>query len=266
MKYSKNFLSNLALGLLSILSLQVSAQKKKDKNAVWFKEIPASVTFQWDGNYQGTTPCEDCDGIQTVIQLNTDNTYKLIAKYIGKGDSVYQEKGIVLWKKEGNYIVMLKDGFTANDSSFALLSKDRLTLLDQNGKRIGGVAGPYYILKKDAAGIAGKYWQLRELNGKAINLSSKDKHPFLYVNPDNNSFAGNGGCNTLMGRYELGTGIKITFSNIASTMNACADMDIENDYRLALESTDHFAIRGEYLILENALNQPQAKLQIQYFK
>ncbi|OYU94458.1 MAG: hypothetical protein CFE21_15735 [Bacteroidetes bacterium B1(2017)] len=251
---------------LSLLSLCVSAQKKKDKNAVWFEKPAVAPTFQWDGNYKGTTPCPDCDGIQTVLQIFPDNTYKLITKWIGKGDDVFEEKGKFLWKKEGNYIVMLKDGFTSADSSFALLSKDRLTLLDQNCKRIGGVAGPYYILTRDAGGLSDKYWKLTELNGKTINPGTGAKTPFLYINPKDNSFAGNGACNTLMGRYELGAGNKIGFGSIANTMMACPDMDIETAFKLALESTDHYFIRGDYLILENALNQQQAKLQIQYLK
>ena len=259
---------SVLMALLLLVSIQQSlfAQKKKvDKKAIWFEAPPIAPAFVWEGNYKGTTPCSDCDGIQVVIQLRKDQTYKTISKYLGAGNEVYEVEGKFFWKKEGNYIAMVS-GLNPTDTSFALLSKDKLTLLDQKGKRVTGTDAAFYILTKEAVGLSGKYWQLLELNGKPIQIPAGGKDPFLLLAAGNNSFSGHGGCNTLMGNYELSAGNKLTFAGIASTMMACPANELEESFRLALESTDHYNINGNYLIFENSMRQVQAKFKIVFIK
>jgi heat shock protein HslJ len=251
---------------LGICIKPVLAQKnKKDKNAIWFSVPAATVVFDWVGTYKGTIPCADCQGVQIVLQLHKDNTYKQITKFVGKGDEVFTEEGSFLWKKEGAYIVLLPTNHPL-DSCFGLLAKDKLTILDNNGKRIGGANAAFYILTKDNMLITGKYWQLVELNGKPLPEPKGNKEPFIYLGPTNNSFNAHGGCNTLMGTYELGANNHLGFAGLVSTMMACPAMDTEEAIKLALESTDHFVLRDDYLILENALKQPLAKFIIVYLR
>lgn len=249
-----------------LIGISAQAQKKKvDKKAIWLTAPPVAPTFVWDGIYKGTTPCPDCDGIQVVIQLFKDQTYKTTSKYLGAGNEVYSVEGKFFWKKEGNYIAMVS-GLNPNDTSFALLSKDKLTLLDKNGKRVGGPEAQFYILTKDVLGLSGRYWQFIEINGKPVEIPNGGKEPFLYLAPNNGSFSGHGGCNTLMGNYSLGEGNKLNFGGIASTMMACPASELEEAVRLALESTERYVLKGEYLLLENANRQLQAKLKIVFLK
>ncbi|MCF8255442.1 MAG: copper resistance protein NlpE N-terminal domain-containing protein [Bacteroidia bacterium] len=250
--------SIIALSALLLFSISAFAQKKKDKNALWIEEN-TTITFAWEGSYQGTIPCADCDGIQTLIELQKGNTYKMKSKFIGKDAQVFEDEGRFLWKKEGNYFVMVSNA-NPNDSIFALLSKDRLTLLDKKGKRITGSQAIFYILNKENISLMGKYWKLIELNGKPIPTTPKlNKEPFIRLTAESSSFSGSGGCNTLMGKFEQMGGNKLNFGGIATTMMACENMETEDQFRLALESTDHFVIKGDNLIFQNVLNQGQAK-------
>jgi len=47
--------------------------------------------------YTGKLPCADCDGVQTTLTLQGNQTYELHSLYIDKGDP-FTEKGT--WRKE----------------------------------------------------------------------------------------------------------------------------------------------------------------------
>ena len=45
----------------------------------------SETSLDWDGVYVGTTPCANCEGIETELTLGKDKTFVLKTKYIGKG-------------------------------------------------------------------------------------------------------------------------------------------------------------------------------------
>jgi uncharacterized lipoprotein NlpE involved in copper resistance len=56
---------------------------------------PAHVarnSLDWAGSYRGLLPCADCDGIETVVRLENDGTYRLQLKYRGRSDEVFTEQ------------------------------------------------------------------------------------------------------------------------------------------------------------------------------
>jgi len=57
------------------------------------------TVLDWDGTYQGVIRCADCEGIQLVIKLNTDLTYSLQMKYLGKDGKVFESSGTLKWNK-----------------------------------------------------------------------------------------------------------------------------------------------------------------------
>jgi len=45
----------------------------------------SETSLDWDGVYVGTTPCANCEGIETELSLGKDKTFVLKTKYVGKG-------------------------------------------------------------------------------------------------------------------------------------------------------------------------------------
>ncbi|QPC83898.1 META domain-containing protein [Phototrophicus methaneseepsis] len=66
-----------------------------------------------------------------------------------------------------------------------------------------------------------------------------------------NQVSGNGGCNSYGGQYRI-DGDMITFSEVISTLMACADADItqqEQDYLSALQATTQYAVAEDQLTI-----------------
>ena len=93
------------------------------------------------GEYKGVMPCADCDGIETLISLHPDNTYKYSSKYLNKSDDVFVREG--KWKLDGNIVTL--DGV---DYKFKL-GHQILSQLDLSGNDITGDISRYYVLTKN---------------------------------------------------------------------------------------------------------------------
>ena len=65
--------------------------------------------LDWEGVYQGTLPCADCEGIKTVITLLKDNSYKRATTYLGKSDKDIHESGTFSWDASGGIITLKGD-------------------------------------------------------------------------------------------------------------------------------------------------------------
>jgi heat shock protein HslJ len=261
---NKNILQVAILFAVFILNLRpVLAQMKKDKHNPWLPKAPGGAK-EIDGIYLGAVPCDDCEGILTMIKLTRDNKFVIQTKYQGKSSDIYDDKGKVFWHKDGFTLMLLSE---TDDSSFIKIADNKLILLDREGKMITGSQASKYILKKEKINITEKYWKLQELNGKPLTaVAGREKDPFILLKAAGNSFSGNGGCNTLLGKYEFGDNNKIAFSGLVTTMMACPDLETEQALRDALESTDHYVISGDILRLEDANKRLTAKFICIYFK
>ena len=109
----------------------------------------AENALDWVGVYEGTTPCADCEGIKTTLELNTDNTYLLSQTYLGKYEDdpkEFGENGSFTWKDNGSVIV-LKSG----DKTIQFkVEENQVRMLDLQGDVIEGELADMYILKKTA--------------------------------------------------------------------------------------------------------------------
>lgn len=110
-------------------------------------EDTSQNALDWDGVYAGTLPCADCDGIETSIELNNDNTYNIREVYVGKSDGVVEEHGNFTWHEHGTKIVLVN----TQDSRFNrifLVGENLLYALDEQGKMIEGEQADSYVLHK----------------------------------------------------------------------------------------------------------------------
>lgn len=125
-------------------------------------------------------------------------------------------------------------------------------------------------VKKEPEGITEKYWKLIEINGQpVVPDESVKREAFIILKDEGNLVNGNGGCNTLSGTYEIDrTTNRIKFSQMASTMMACLNMEIENQLKRTLEMADNYSLSadGKYLSLNRARMAPLARFELVYLK
>ena len=240
----------------------------------------AQISLDYMGYYSGVTPCADCKGIETSISLEDDKNYVLKTKYLGKKDAkVNEQRGLYTWNDAGNTITL--EGIENGPTKY-FVGENTLTQLDLEGNRIEGNLAPLYVLKKSEApnvtqnttssnataaktesksyAITGTKWQLVELNGKPVeNKNKSTKEMFLQLNAENR-YAAFAGCNNMMGGYELKEdALRIKFTKGASTLMACTDMTIEQEFAEMIEKVDNYSLNGENMSLNKARMAPLAR-------
>ena len=111
--------------------------------------------------------------------------------------------------------------------------------------------------------ITEKYWKLIEINGKQVEATTS-REAFITLKNENQRVNGNGGCNTLNGTYEITPGNRIKFSQMATTMMACLNMEIEEGLKKALEMADNYSLSedGKFLSLNRARMAPLARFEL----
>ena len=162
-----------ACGVLLIFSCNNNTVKGTAKTGV--DQHTSANSLDWNGVYKRTVPCADCEGIATELTLNSDNTYTLKTKYLGKDSSVQEEKGNLSWNKEGNLITLANLKGKPNQY---WVGENGVTQLDLNGNKITGALAEKYGLtkqlsnmdaeKKSNAELVETYWKLTELMGKPV--------------------------------------------------------------------------------------------------
>lgn len=105
------------------------------------------------------------------------------------------------------------------------------------------------------------YWKLTRLNGKPVTAAFKQREPHLVLHSVEMRLAGSGGCNRLMGRYQL-DGKKISFGQIAMTRMACpAGMQQEKEFVDTLARIRSWQISGQHLDLFAEAGTPVARFE-----
>lgn len=102
-------------------------------------------------------------------------------------------------------------------------------------------------------------WRLVELMGKPV--AADERFPFIHLHAKEGRISGFGGCNSIGGAYELKAGNRVRFTNMASTMMACPDMELEQEFFKVLNMADNFACDGKTLFLHKARMAPLARFE-----
>jgi heat shock protein HslJ len=101
---------------------------------------------------------------------------------------------------------------------------------------------------QDGQDITGVHWKLAELNGHAVK-GDFDQDLFLEFKPEY-SFVGFAGCNKINGHYEFGNG-RIHFMRIVGTMKGCAQLELEQAFKIVLEDARTYRRDGNALTFMN---------------
>jgi len=76
------------------------------------------------------------------------------------------------------------------------------------------------------------YWKLVRLSDAPVQVAVNQREPHLILAHDQPRVTGSGGCNRLIGRFELDDGDALRFRGMAGTMMACpAGMEQEQRLR-----------------------------------
>ena len=220
-------------------------------------------SLDWAGTYSGIIPCADCSGIQTTVEITKNETYKVSQSYLGKEkDNLFDSSGKFTWNKEGSAIT-----FGAGEDMMKFqVGEGMLIMLDREGNKITGDLAENYILTKSDMNLVEKYWKLTELFGQPVTTPEGGKEAHMILKMEGNRVNGNAGCNSFNGTYTLKPGNRISFSQMASTMMMCVNMDTEKKMGEVLEMADNYVVKGDSLVLNKARMAPLARFEAVYLR
>lgn len=216
-------------------------------------------SLDWAGTYTAYLPCADCAGIETSLTLNSDMSWLRVSRYDTGSDNRTESRGKFSWETDGNHIRL--NGVTDAPNRYKV-EENRLVQLDMQGHRIEGALADRYILTRDSppvvpapASLFDVRWQLVEMMGNKPSAPATGL-PYIQFAPETNSIAGFGGCNQFSGTYELLPGNRLRFSQMVSTMMACADMSTETEMLKLLDTVDNYSLNNNRLSLNRARMAP----------
>jgi heat shock protein HslJ len=115
----------------------------------------------------------------------------------------------------------------------------------------------------NAGDFTGKKWKLIELHGQPVADSINGKEPGIIFTKEDSSYAANGGCNGLGGKFEWNTQtMRIHFTQGMSTMMACEHMDIENGLKDVFANADNYSLNDTIFTLNKARMAPLARFKL----
>ena len=111
----------------------------------------ARNSLDWAGTYRGVLPCADCEGIETVVILSADGTWRTQSRYLGKDGRVFAEQGSIRWNAAGSTITL-----EGAEPAKYFVAENRLIRLARDGSRISGNLAEQYVLPRLADGVTEK--------------------------------------------------------------------------------------------------------------
>lgn len=108
--------------------------------------------------------------------------------------------------------------------------------------------------------LEGTRWALLRLGDEVVPAGDNRREPFFVLEPGEHRVSGTGGCNRLIGSYEL-DGTRLTFKQLALTRMACPDVKYESAFASALENTATWKISGAHLELSDAAGTMLARFE-----
>lgn len=198
--------------------------------------------LDWAGSYSGVLPCASCPGIETTVTLGADGSFERRMVYIEESPVPVVETGRFEWDETGRTITATGDGFEAQRYQ---VGEHRLFHLDQDGQRIEGDLAARYVLDQHIHDprLEDRHWTLVELQGQPVEPSEHQREAFLFLRAEDGRMHGNGSCNMYNGSYAVKTGQRIEFGrNIAMTMMACPEMQLEQAFIEMLQAVDNYSL------------------------
>lgn len=103
--------------------------------------------LDWAGTYKGVFPCADCPGIETMLDLNNDQTYSMQMNYLER-DGDFHSTGKFEWDENGQVITLHPEDKNDHEMKF-FVGENLLFQLDDKGKRMKKEDEKNYTLVKE---------------------------------------------------------------------------------------------------------------------
>jgi uncharacterized lipoprotein NlpE involved in copper resistance len=103
-------------------------------------------SLDWAGTYEGTTPCADCPGIRTTVQLRMDGTFTLTQVYLERSVAPRVTQGLFEWDTPGRDVILDVPG----GSLRFWVGEGWLQQVARDGQRVQGPNADAYVLRKKA--------------------------------------------------------------------------------------------------------------------
>ncbi len=109
--------------------------------------------------------------------------------------------------------------------------------------------------------LRGTYWKLVRLGETPVQVAEKQREPHLILANFEPRISGSGGCNRVMGGFEL-DGDKLRLRGMAGTMMAClAGMEQEQRFLKSLEKVERYRISGSHLDMLDSAGAVMARFE-----
>lgn len=221
--------------------------KKVDQNTAQKREIYLSLNAE-NNTLNGFFGCNVANGSFSLEEGNRIRFSRIATTRMACPDAVINEFEVI-------EALNLVDNYTLNGNTLTL----------NVGRR-----APLAIFKKatvEKDPITEKYWKLKILEGKEVKMAdNQEREVYFMLKTDENRVTGFSGCNMFNGTYTLEAGNRIRFSQIAMTMRACLDAEVnESEFLKVFELADNYTVNGDTLMLNVGRRAPLAVFEAVYF-
>jgi heat shock protein HslJ len=197
-----------------------------------------------DGKVNGFAGCNTFFGDYTLEPGGRIRFSKLANTRMACPDAAINENEVL-------EVFRLADNYTLNEGTLTL----------NVGRR-----APLAVFRKVSPEeqIVDKYWELTILDGREVKMAeNQEREMYFRLETSENRVTGFAGCNTFSGAYTLEPGGRIRFSQMATTMKACPDVDVnEAEFLKVFELTDNFTIQNNILNLNVGRRAPLAVFEV----
>ncbi|HNL16492.1 MAG TPA: copper resistance protein NlpE N-terminal domain-containing protein [Chitinophagales bacterium] len=254
----RHFNRPLVLLVLFVLATYSCANLKNNASTETPDGHTAQNSLDWQGTYSGVLPCADCEGIETELKLNNDQTYSLTNKYLdGKNSSTDTLTGTFIWK--GNNVELERKIKDIRPDVFKV-EENQVKQLDLEGKEVTGELANAYILKKNGnSEVEDKKWKLVELNGKPVS-GTADTHYIIFHSKEGRLEA-KAGCNMMSYEYSIKNQLQVKFTPGITTLMACQETT-EDELKAVLDKADNISVGTDVLTLNKARMAPLARFEL----
>lgn len=183
-----------------------------------------------ENKVNGFTGCNTFFGNYTLENGNRIRFSQLANTRMACPDAAVDENEVL-------EVFRLADNYTLNDGTLTL----------NVGRR-----APLAVFRKVSPEeqIIDKYWKLTMLGGQEVKMAeNQERDMYFMLKADENRVVGFAGCNTFNGTYILENGGRLRFSQMATTMKACPDVDVnEAKFLKVFELTDNFNLQNNNIL------------------
>jgi len=199
-----------------------------------------------DNRVSGYSGCNTFMGIYTVEKGNRISFSQLASTRMACPDSQIKEQEIL-------DIFNLADNYSTSGNTLTLNKAKRAPLA--------------VFYKSHTEKITEKYWKLKTLEGEEFQMAdNQEREIYFMLKTNENRLEGFSGCNMFAGSYTLEEGHRIRFTQMASTMKACPDVDVnESEFLKVFELTDNYSIKDDILSLNVGKRAALAVFEAVYF-